>query len=134
MIIAIPVTGGNISPFFDYANKLMIIELGENNKIEKKSINNITNLPGHSRIHYLAHNKVNVLICAGISRFLYRLANMHEIKVLSGVMGETDIIISAFLTNKLNNHNFWMPGACQHRKKWQHRRWGHKHRYGHKSH
>ena len=55
--------------------------------------------------------KVNVLICGAISRPFSMLLMSAGIKIISGISGPAEDVLSAYLHGSLSNSKFLMPGC-----------------------
>lgn len=110
MKIAMPVWEGRISPLFDVAKQLLIVEIedGQEQKRWEVPLEEIWPL---FRAQRLASLGVITLICGGISRTLSHLLHDSGIEVISQIKGESDQILSAYLNGNLASPCFFMPGA-----------------------
>ncbi len=115
MKTAIPIWDGKISPVFDTASNLLIIQVEDN--IETSRFE--AHLDGQnlsrrcSRIHDLG---VDVLICGAISRPFYRMLVAGGVDVIPWITGPAEDILDAWMNGNLFHSRFLMPG-CNWQKK-----------------
>ena len=110
MKIAIPVWEGRISPLFDVAKKLLVVEIEDGQEESRRVVSMEEEWPPF-RVSRLANLGVEALICGGISRPLADLFHASEIAVISQIKGEPDQILDAYLKGNLASRRFAMPGA-----------------------
>jgi len=109
MKIAIPVWNESVSNVFDFAGKLLLVEIENNKEANRSEIP----LEGHSlpqRAGQLKSLEVDVLICGAISQALANMVTASGIQVLPYVTGRVDDILQAYLTSQLVQPQFTMPG------------------------
>jgi predicted Fe-Mo cluster-binding NifX family protein len=114
--IVIPVYGTRISPRIDCANSFFFIKIKNRQIVEKENLK------------YLSHNTLekfnmitklhpNVLICDGITNIYKNILEEKDIVVIPWVTGETDEILSKYLSGELevkksNNDVTHNDGQC----------------------
>ena len=111
MIVAIPVWQGRVSPVFDVAGQLLVVEL--NGSIE--STRQHVTLPDEApqrRTQRLGELGIETLICGAISRPLESLLAAGGIEVIPRICGEAEEVLRAFLSAGLQDDRFAMPGCC----------------------
>jgi predicted Fe-Mo cluster-binding NifX family protein len=111
MIIGIPIWQGRVSPVFDVAGQLLVVEL--NGSVE--STRRQESLPDEAperRTQRLQILGVETLICGAISRPLEALLAAGGIEVIPRICGETEDVLRAFLSSRLQDDQFAMPGCC----------------------
>jgi predicted Fe-Mo cluster-binding NifX family protein len=108
MKIAIPVWNNCVSSAFDFAKRLLLIEIkngSESNRIEIP-LEKESDLQKAGRLKNL---EVDVLICGAISRSLASQVASSGIEVLPYVLGPVDEILKAYMTGQLGQPKFAMP-------------------------
>ncbi len=110
MRIAIPTWQKRVSPLFDTAERIVIADV-VNGQITQMSEERILNSSLNNRANYLAERKVDVLICGGISGIMVSLLMRWNINVISGTMGDINSVLDGYISNRLDNRNFRMPGC-----------------------
>lgn len=112
--VAIPIWGSRISPLFDTAQRLLVVEIVDG-KVENRKYENINEDFPPRRIRHLVEIGVNVLICDGISSSLALMASAAGVVVIPWISGEVDEVIQAYLKNKLPGQESYMSGYCKRR-------------------
>ena len=119
--IAVAVFGSRISPRFDCAPTMLIVEkagsgLGQSRKVDTEG------WPAGKRLKRLGQWQVGVLICGGIDEHSLRMISASNIRVYSWITGEYEDALSCFLSGRLASGNMMGPGGTF-RGKWRFRRW-----------
>jgi len=109
MKIAIPVWQGNVSSVFDFAHKLLLVEL-ENGKEKSRQEVPLAEQSCQERAAKLRQLEVNVLICGAISRPLALMLSSSGIEVLPFVTGSTQQIVDAYRLGQLYQPQYALPG------------------------
>ena len=110
MKLAIPIYNDNISNVFDFAHKLLLVDI-ENGKEVNRSEVAIENQFLPQRAGQLKNLGVDVLVCGAISRVLANMVTASGIQVLPYVTGSIDDVLQAYLTGQLVKPEFSMPGC-----------------------
>ncbi len=109
MRVAIPICRGRISPVFDVAQSLRLVD------IEDRALASHAELTIRgNRTRALADHVVDVLICAGISREIENTLRAQGIDVISGICGLVDEVVEAYLDGGLGGGRHTMPGGRHH--------------------
>ena len=107
MKVAIPVWGDKISPVFDTATRLMIVDT------EAENSGRISlSLEGDDLARRCARMKelgVETLICGAISNPFCRRLMAVNIDVIQGISGPREDVLQAFLKGRLDQESFLMP-------------------------
>ena len=107
--IAIPVFKSRISPVFDSCSQVLLVDLENNREIKRAEIT-FEDLPVLERSRMLIRLGVTKVICAGISQSFNDKLTSAEISSITGIVGEVDEVLSAFMRDGLNDPRFYMPG------------------------
>ena len=110
MKIGMPVFTERVSPVFDWARKLMIVQVGESDDMESRRTVEMENLSEWERVTLLVSEGVNVLICAGICGSLLQAISGSGIQVIPGIVGRVDDVLEAYKNSRLAQPEFCMPG------------------------
>jgi len=110
MKVALPIWQGQVSSVFDFAHKLLLVELENGIEKERKEIE-LAEQNGLKRADKLKQLGVGVLICGAISRPLTDMINGLRIQVLPCVTGSTEEILNAYKTGQLSFPKYAMPGC-----------------------
>ena len=110
MKIAIPIYNDSISNVFDFAHRLLLVDI-ENGKEVNRSEVALESQLLPQRTGQLNDLGIDVLICGAISRTLAEMVKASGIEVLPYVTGSIDDILEAYFTGQLANPEFIMPGC-----------------------
>jgi predicted Fe-Mo cluster-binding NifX family protein len=99
-----------IAPVFDTARDIHIVEV-ESGRIIGESLISIPETMPSARALHLMELGVETLVCGAISGTMQKLLEAYGIKVISFVAGDTADVIRAWLSGKIHNGLFCMPGC-----------------------
>ena len=111
MKIAIPTWNGRVSPVFDTASRLLVVEVGEGRECSRFE----TDISEHflpSKIIRLTELGIDTLICGAISRPLVYMITTAGIKLVPWISGQVEDVLQAFLAGTLFDLRFMMPGCA----------------------
>jgi len=108
--IAIPQWQGQVSTVFDFAGKLLLIDVDGQKEIDRSQID-LPEEPMPQRAARLKNLGVDVLICGAISRPLAFMNTGAGIELLPYVTGPVDDVLNAYLAGELTEQRFTMPGC-----------------------
>ena len=109
MKIAIPVWDDYVSSAFDFAHRLLLVDIENGSEISRSEVSlKVESLPG--RAAKLKRLGVGVLVCGAVSRALANMVTESGIQVLPYVTGRVDDVLQAYLTGQLVQPQFTMPG------------------------
>ena len=109
MKIAIPVWNGFVSSVFDFAHKLLLVEIQNGRELSRSEVPlQAESLP--QRAGKLKQLPVDVIICGAISQPLMYMLTASGIKVLPYVTGRVDEILQAYITGRLGQQQFTLIG------------------------
>lgn len=112
MRVAVPVWCDRVSPVFDVADHLTIVEI-----FGREAASVEEHLLRHDRVQGLRELGVDVLICGAISHDLEERVLAAGIEVVAEIRGETCDVIRAFAEDKLARPEFSMPGCHSRRRR-----------------
>ena len=107
--VALPTHGSRVAPVFDFSDRFLLIQLEDNGKVKKTALH-LEGLKHVSRVGVLKRVGVTTLICAGISELSQTMLEGSGIRVIWGVVGEVEDVFSAYMDNRLDEPQFYMPG------------------------
>jgi len=120
MRVAIPQWEGRVSPVFDVAGNLLLIDLEHGVEIARQDVVITDEIPA-GRARRMAAMGINALVCGAVSRPL-ELALLHSgIQVISQICGEVVQVLDAYRKGQLGQPMFFMPGCLGHQRRF---RWG----------
>ena len=110
MKIAIPVWNGFVSSVFDFAHKLLLMDIENGHELNQLEVTLIPeSVP--QRASRLKSLGVDVLVCGAISRPLMYMLTGSGIEVLPYVTGRIDELLQAYMTGRLDQPQFILPGC-----------------------
>ncbi len=109
MRVAVPVWEKRVSPVFDTARRLVMVDL-EGDEPASRITLPLTEPFAPRRARLLRIWGVEVLICGGISPYLARLIAAYGIRVVPGVRGDAEEVLRAFRRGRIPSPAFTLPG------------------------
>ena len=123
MRIGLPTWAGTVSPVFDVARRLLVVDCETGGEVRRsEAALGETHVLG--RATRLARLGVEVLICGAISRPLEQALGSAGIDVIAHVCGDVDEVLRASLSGRLAGRAFLMPGCRGGRHGWRRGRRG----------
>ena len=110
MRIAIPVRQGRVSPVFDAARHLWIVDVEEGCQAGCSRTVLYQRDP-LDRAKHVCRCGVKLLICGAISRPLMMTLTSGGVRVVPFICGSIEEVIAAFSEGRLDEERFQMPGA-----------------------
>jgi predicted Fe-Mo cluster-binding NifX family protein len=111
MKIAIPEWRGRVSPVFDVAEQILLVDLDEKGVGHRQTVY-FGNSSPHERARRLTDLAVDVILCGAISWSLDALLVAGGIRVIPLLCGEVEEVIEAFRDGLIEEARFAMPGCC----------------------
>jgi predicted Fe-Mo cluster-binding NifX family protein len=117
MKVAVSQWRGRISPVFDVARSLLLVDVDEGRESGRREFD----LDGLEEVQTRADTVVrlgtNVLVCGAISWPLEMALSTAGVEVLSQTCGEVDDVVAAFVGGRFTEESFLMPGCCGRRRR-----------------
>jgi len=110
MRVAIPVHDGRISPVFDVARCLLVIEILNGEVVGRNELA-MQEPESLSRARSVVGFGVDVLICGAISRPLEAMLESAGVTVIARKCGAAEDVMRAFMADELSQDVFLMPGC-----------------------
>lgn len=107
--VAIPIFRSRVSPVFDSCIRVLLLDIEHNQEIERSEIY-LDEFSLTERMAVLQRSKVKTIICSGISDILQNMLQSVKINLITGIAGEVDQVVAAYLSKRLNEPQFHMPG------------------------
>ncbi len=107
--VAIPRFRSRISPVFDTCTRVLLIDLENNREVGRQEIY-LNGMSMSERVTVLKNTNIQTIICCGIREVLYNMLINAEISLISGIAGEVEEVLDAFLSDRLHEPHFHMPG------------------------
>ncbi len=114
MKIAIPVWDNRISPVFDTASRLLIVEV-EDQKEASRFETTLDDQELSRRCFRIQGLGIDMLICGAISRPYLRMLIGSGIQIISEISGHAEEVLEAYLQGALSHPRFLMPGCNKNR-------------------
>lgn len=111
MKIAIPHWQGRVSPVFDVARNVLLVENVDGVERSRQEVLFDSSGVVPLRVRRLVQTGAEVLICGAISRPLEMAVRAEGIEVIPQTCGQVDCVLDAFLRGQLNTTTFLMPGC-----------------------
>jgi len=118
MRVAIPYWQGRVSPVFDVAGNVLLVDVADGMEQARESVAIDTQQP-YARADLLAGKGVKVLICGAISWPLERALAAVGIEVIPQTSGDIEQVLAAFIHGQLGQDAFLMPGCCGRRQRFR---------------
>lgn len=116
MRLAITTFGKRISPRFDCAKYLLIVDMNKGEIVKRKE-EPVDGMAGGRRVSFLVERGVQVILTGGILRCDYFAALNAGLEVHAGFMGEVEEILKRYLSGTLPRFGPGLDLSRGHRKK-----------------
>lgn len=118
MKVAIPRWRGRVSPVFDVAGNVLVVEVDDGVERARRDVVFDVEDP-QGRAARLTETGANVLVCGAISWPLEMAVSAAGIEVIPQTCGDVECVLTAFIDGRLNQGAFLMPGCCGRRRRFQ---------------
>lgn len=108
-MIAIPVMRGRVAPVLNWCSRVVIFPTTPEGEVGQEFC--APELEPLERLQVLLAKGVKILICGALSADLQRRATQLGFKVIPGVAGDIDAVVTAYRQNRLDQPEFWLPGC-----------------------
>jgi predicted Fe-Mo cluster-binding NifX family protein len=116
MKVAIPTHLGRVSPVFDVAGRLLIVDVKDGREVGRSEVG-LTAAETIARATELAAADVAMLICGALSLEQYAALTSCGVTVIPQVCGPVDEVLAAYLDGSLGDGRLRMPGCCGRRRR-----------------
>lgn len=110
MKVALTVWANRISPLFDCARMLLIVDIVDGVETSRYFEPFHCKSP-FSRPGGLSDLEIEVLICGAVSSIFASMIESHRIRIIPFVAGAVEEVLDAYLRNGLCDSRFRMPGC-----------------------
>ena len=110
MRVAIPLWQGRVSPVFDEASRILLVDISRNKEQHRKE----EYLPGQNpfeRARLLPKLGVNLLVCGMISQTQQAAISAAGIRIIPCICGSMEEVIAALLKDRVECSELRMPGC-----------------------
>lgn len=111
MIIAVPNCHGRVSPVFDVAARLLLVDFRDGTESKRREVVLFERTPA-GLLRNLRELRVKTLICGAISLGLQEALQEAGIRVVAEICGEIESVLAAYKAGRLKSSEFIMPGCC----------------------
>jgi len=111
VLIALPNCQGRVSPVFDVAARLLVVDLKNSSEPKSREVV-LFEHTSEGIVRNLHELKIKVLICGAISVGLKQALQQVGIRVVAEVCGDIEGVLAAYLSGQLCSPEFKMPGCC----------------------
>jgi len=117
MRFALPIWQSRVSPVFDTAGKLLVVDADDGREVARTE-ETIGSLLQPYKVQRLCELGVQALICGAISRPLACLVAQSGIALVPWIAGDVEEVVRGYLKGRLPEPRFLMPGAgrCRRRR------------------
>lgn len=107
--VAIPIFRARVSPVFDSCLHLLVVDIEEDRQISRSQLY-LDQLSPAQRLDVLRHAGVTTVICGGITEVFHNMLKSADINTITGIAGEIEEVVAAYLAERLDQPYFFMPG------------------------
>jgi predicted Fe-Mo cluster-binding NifX family protein len=111
MKVALATWNGRISPVFDVARQVLMLDV-ENGRVIARHEETLPGTEPQAQAGRLAALAPQTLICGAISRPMAALLEAGKIRVIPFTAGDVERVLGAWLLGTLPNSELSMPGCC----------------------
>jgi predicted Fe-Mo cluster-binding NifX family protein len=116
MRVAVPTWSDRVSPVFDVAKRLLVVDIGGESELSRDEVM-VTDSDIAARVARINALGVDVLICGAISMPLEAMLASSGIRVIPQTCGPVEDVLRAFASGRLGDEAFLMPGCCGRRRR-----------------
>jgi predicted Fe-Mo cluster-binding NifX family protein len=120
MRVAIPLWEGRVSPVFDEASRILLVDISDNQEQHRQQQFLAAHNP-FERARLLPKFGVDLLICGMISQTQQTALASAGVRIIPHVCGSLEDVIAAFIDGRIESGELLMPG-CRRRKRLHNRR------------
>ena len=107
--VGIPVFESRVSPVLDSCRRMVVVDIEGECEIRRQEIT-LEKMSIHERLEVITRWGIRKIICAGVSDVMCKFLAGKNIALVSGIAGELEKIIDAYVSNCLDDPFFLMPG------------------------
>jgi len=116
MKIAIPIWEDKVSPVFDTALRLLVVEV-DGNKEASRFIYYIGEQDLARKCQHIRTLDLDLLICGAVSHPFLHMLLASGLEVIQQISGKAEEVLEAYLKGNIYNTRFLMPGCKRYRRK-----------------
>lgn len=115
MRVAIPTWDGRVSPVFDTARELLLLDIRDSREFSRANAT-LSETTHAARVARLNQLGVEALVCGAVSCPLGEMIKQSGIRLTPFIAGDTEGVIAACLKGELARPVFAMPGCWKRRR------------------
>jgi predicted Fe-Mo cluster-binding NifX family protein len=115
MRVAIPLWQGRVSPVFDEASKILLVDISEKKEQHRQEESLIARNP-FERAQLLPKLGVDLLICGMVSQTQQTALASAGIRIIPHICGPMEEVVAAFLDGRIESGAMLMPGCGGHKR------------------
>ena len=104
------VWGERVSPLFDVSRRALLLDLAEGRVVGRDELD-LPEGSGEASLAALRRHGATTLLCGAVSEELALRAAALGLELVPFLAGEVEAVIAAYLTSRLRNDAFAMPGC-----------------------
>jgi predicted Fe-Mo cluster-binding NifX family protein len=116
MKIAIPIWEDKVSPVFDTALRLLVVEV-EGKKEASRFIYYMGEQDLARRCQHIRTLELDLLICGAVSHSFLHMLLASGLEVIQQISGRAEEVLEAYLKGNIYNAKFLMPGCKRFRRR-----------------
>ena len=93
----------------DSCTHILVVDIDQSTEMERKNIF-LGDISLMERCSIFKKLDVRVVICGGISETFAKMLKSFNVRLINGIAGDIDAVLSAFMNDHLDNPEFYMPG------------------------
>jgi len=110
--VAIPIFHNRVSPVFDSCRHMLVIDIEQGAEVHRETVY-LDEMSLTERCGIFAKLEIAIVICGGVSEIFANMLMGAHIRLVNGIAGDMDDVITAFLGEYLDKPQFYMPGFRQ---------------------
>jgi predicted Fe-Mo cluster-binding NifX family protein len=114
MKVAIPLWQGRVSPVFDEASRILLVDVSDQRELRRQEESLVLQNP-FDWAQLLPKLGVEILICGMISQHQQKALASTGIRIIPHICGSIEEVVSSFLNGRLEDGSLLMPGCRSHR-------------------
>lgn len=116
MRIALPLWEGKISPVFDTAIRLLVVDINEQRE-ESRFLYYIDENDLTQKCHSIKKLDLDTLICGAVSQTFLKMLLASGLDVIQEISGPAEEVLEAYLKGDIFQPRFLMPGCKRGRRR-----------------
>ena len=107
--VALPTFQNRVSPVIDSCAHMLVVDIHQSGEIGRENVF-LGDMSLAERCSIFNKLNVHIVICGGISETFANMLTSMDIRLINGIAGDIDAVLSAYRSDQLNSPAFFMPG------------------------